>query len=121
MRKETFELNRDELKQHCVGEEGYESLADVQRCQLVVHESVSLVVNDLVDIGFDINAIAETIAVEAKETMEFLIKRNASPESIAGMAVLVYHANKILALTTTLVQLPTCYLGVSHSERMAGC
>ncbi len=36
------------------------------------------------------------LVAEAEETLEFLLRRNASKESIMGMSVLAYHGNDIL-------------------------
>ncbi len=92
----------------------------VEDVTTIVESNVNNLIEDLIDTSVEIVTIANTLAHEAQETLEFLMSRNASPESISGMAVIVYHAKKLLALGEHVGTAPLDYLGERMAEELSG-
>ncbi len=114
-----------ELKTHSldfVGEISLEtqSLKAVEAACSKASSHLDDLIEIVVDNSLETIQIASTLIAEAEETMEFLMSRKASPESISGMAILIYHGKKILALAEETGSAPFSIMGEQLSENIHG-
>ena len=69
-------------------------------------DAMDELVSDTVKTAYRMRDEASELISEASETLEFLMRRNASPESITAAGVTIYHGRNMLKMAQSIIDAP---------------